>query len=350
MTKFFAAANTESGFCDLFSECFAPESHRRIYILKGGPGTGKSTLMKQVGFAAEANGYAVEYIFCSSDTDSLDGIRIPALGVAVLDGTAPHTTDPKYPGAVERIINLGNAFDYAGLEKERDTIKGLVEAKGEAYRTAYRFLAAAGRMAHEREDLLVPTFLSGKADAAIVRLLQLLKKAEKGKETRRFLSAIGTRGCVRLDTLRQKAKKVYAVMEKHGLEYLFMRHLYAALSHEGIKMTVCATPLVMSQIEAIYIESERLLFLVTEENALLTTDKPINCARFASREALSARRAGLRFTEKCRRHLLEGAFASLAEAGAIHGKIEEIYGKHIDFSAVENIKNRMIAEIFANNV
>ena len=43
MEKYFAAANTESGFFSLFDEVFSPEHLRRIYILKGGPGTGKST-------------------------------------------------------------------------------------------------------------------------------------------------------------------------------------------------------------------------------------------------------------------------------------------------------------------
>jgi Mrp family chromosome partitioning ATPase len=53
MKKFFAAANTEMGFRSLFDEIFAPEKFRRIYILKGGPGTGKSTLMRNLGAVAE---------------------------------------------------------------------------------------------------------------------------------------------------------------------------------------------------------------------------------------------------------------------------------------------------------
>ncbi len=350
MTTFFAAANTEMGFHSLFPSYFAPEAHRRIYILKGGPGTGKSTLMKQVGFAAEANGYTVEYLYCSSDTDSLDGIRIPALGIAILDGTAPHTTDPKYPGAVERIVNLGEAFDGKGLEKERNTILSLSKAKGDAYRTAYRFLAAAGRMAHERDDLLIPAFLSGKAEAAVLRLSETLKKAEKGEETYRYISAIGTRGYVKLDTLRKKAKKVYAVSEKNGLEYLFMKHLHAALLRAGVAMMVCSTPLVDSHIEAVYIESEGVLFAVTEESAIQPMDKIINSARFAQRDALAQRRAKLRFTEKCMKGLMEGALSSLREAGRVHGKLEEIYGKNMDFSAVESMKNRIVSEIFANNM
>ncbi len=350
MTKFFAAANTEHGFQSLFSAYFSPEAHRRLYILKGGPGTGKSTLMKQIGFAAEANGYDAEYIYCSSDTSSLDGVRIPALGISVLDGTAPHTTDPVYPGAVERIVNLGDAFDYTGLEKEREDILLLCRAKADAYRTAYRFLAAAGRLAHETDDLLAPVFLSGKAEAAAGRLSLMFKKAKKGEEKRIYISAIGTRGYVKLDTLQKRAKKIYAVTEKNGLEYLFMKHLHAALLRDGIEMTVCATPLVDSHIEAIYIEGEDILFAVMSETDASSADKIINSARFASKERLSARRARLRFAEKCGKTLLDGALSSLAEAGRLHGELETIYGRYTDFSKVDRIKSRMISEIFANNM
>ena len=111
MKKFFAAANTSNGFSSLFDEIFAPEKFRRVYILKGGPGTGKSTLMGNIGLIAQSRGYDVEYICCSSDPDSLDGVIITELSVAILDGTSPHITDPVYPGAVERIVNLAEAFD-----------------------------------------------------------------------------------------------------------------------------------------------------------------------------------------------------------------------------------------------
>jgi len=34
-------------------------------------------------------GYDVEFMHCSSDNNSLDGVVIPSLKIALLDGTAP---------------------------------------------------------------------------------------------------------------------------------------------------------------------------------------------------------------------------------------------------------------------
>ena len=71
-----------------------PEKARAIYILKGGPGCGKSTLMGKIGDWAEEAGLETEYILCSGDPGSLDAVVIPALKAAVVDGTAPQGVVP----------------------------------------------------------------------------------------------------------------------------------------------------------------------------------------------------------------------------------------------------------------
>ncbi len=93
--SYFLGANTPGGFYSLMDKLLDPSKARAIYILKGGPGCGKSTLMKKLGAWAEELGHTPEYIWCSGDPDSLDGVIFPDLGVAVADGTAPHGAAPK---------------------------------------------------------------------------------------------------------------------------------------------------------------------------------------------------------------------------------------------------------------
>lgn len=90
---YFAAANTSAGFVSFFDALFDPKQLKKIYILKGGPGVGKSTLMKNAALAAQKNGFHPIFYHCSSDPKSLDGLLIPETGKAVLDGTAPHTVE-----------------------------------------------------------------------------------------------------------------------------------------------------------------------------------------------------------------------------------------------------------------
>lgn len=88
-THFFLGANSGHGFQNLFHEFCAPENYRDLLVLKGGPGVGKSTMMRRIGQAMEDCGEQVEYLYCSGDPKSLDGVHIPRIRVAVVDGTAP---------------------------------------------------------------------------------------------------------------------------------------------------------------------------------------------------------------------------------------------------------------------
>ena len=90
--QYFLGANSPTGFYSLYDQLLPPEQASAIYILKGGPGCGKSTLMRRVAALAQEAGEPVEYILCSGDPDSLDAILLPGKpdlfrgGVADLDG------------------------------------------------------------------------------------------------------------------------------------------------------------------------------------------------------------------------------------------------------------------------
>src|SRR5690554_4674737 len=103
----FPGGNTTVGFYSYFDQILPYENANHIYSLKGGPSVGKSSIMKKIGKKMTELGYSLEYHHCSSDPNSLDAIVIPKLKVAFLDGTSPHIVDPKYPGVIDEIVNLG---------------------------------------------------------------------------------------------------------------------------------------------------------------------------------------------------------------------------------------------------
>ena len=85
--QYFLGANSPTGFYSLYDQLLPPEQASAIYILKGGPGCGKSTLMRRVAALAQEAGEPVECILCSGDPDSLDAILLP--GKRPLWWTAP---------------------------------------------------------------------------------------------------------------------------------------------------------------------------------------------------------------------------------------------------------------------
>jgi len=164
MENFFAAANTAGGFVCWYDDIFNPRELDFCYIIKGGSGTGKSTLMKKVAAKAEKLGGRCERYYCSSDPTSLDGV-IATLSdgrrIAMLDGTAPHTHDPKYPGAAEAIINLGQYWCEDILKGQREEIIALSERKSRLFGQAYGYFGAAGTLFLSRINEARGALLSG---------------------------------------------------------------------------------------------------------------------------------------------------------------------------------------------
>ncbi len=119
--KMFPGAVTSQGFFS-FYHYMIQQNAEHIFVIKGGPGVGKSTLMKKIAQSMLERGYDIEYHCCSSDNGSIDGVVIPKLNIGLMDGTSPHIVDPKNPGAVDEIINLGEYWDEAMLKRSRKQI------------------------------------------------------------------------------------------------------------------------------------------------------------------------------------------------------------------------------------
>ncbi len=132
----FPGGNTCYGFHS-FYEYMVPLEVKRKYILKGGPGVGKSVLMKKIAQVFAQKDYDLEYHWCSSDSNSLDGIVIGEQEVCFLDGTAPHIIEPKFPGAVDEIVNLGRFLQRDLLVNNKADILDLTAQITSCFSRAY---------------------------------------------------------------------------------------------------------------------------------------------------------------------------------------------------------------------
>ena len=144
--KYFLAANSCEGFYSEFDNSYLPDGEWRAYIIKGGPGTGKSSFMKRFADAAENKGERALRCPCSSDPDSLDAVILPDKKIVIMDGTAPHTVDPKFPGVCEKILNFGEFWvDDSFAEHKSEVIRLTLKNKA-LHASAARFLRAAGTL------------------------------------------------------------------------------------------------------------------------------------------------------------------------------------------------------------
>lgn len=142
-TRYFLGGNTVCGFTSFYGG-FCRGADDFLWVIKGGPGCGKSSFMKTIGKAAEDAGLDAEYVLCSGDPDSLDGVYIPKLRTGYVDGTAPHIIEAVTPGAASLYLDLGQFYDRIALRHERRAIEQLQTRYRACYRAAYDRLAALG--------------------------------------------------------------------------------------------------------------------------------------------------------------------------------------------------------------
>ena len=121
VSKYFLGETTPMGFKTSFDEQIRSKNFY-TYILKGGPGTGKSSLMKKI--ALEFSDIDdLDLYHCSSDPNSLDAVVLKGAEVAVVDGTSPHVFDANYPGVCQSIVNLGACWDKEKLQKYEEMME-----------------------------------------------------------------------------------------------------------------------------------------------------------------------------------------------------------------------------------
>ena len=118
--KYFLGAMTQNGFSTEFRKIMADTDYY-TFILKGGAGTGKSSLMKKIAAEFEPLEHVTRY-YCSSDPASLDAVVLHGSKAIICDGTAPHVMECTYPGACQKIVNLGQYWDETKLKAHKNEI------------------------------------------------------------------------------------------------------------------------------------------------------------------------------------------------------------------------------------
>ena len=320
--EFFAGANTANGFVSIFDAVLA--GAEKVYIIKGTCGCGKSTFMKTVASEAEARGYAVHRIFCSGDPDSLDGIIVPELGIALADGTAPHVLEPKNPVLREKIIDLGGFIDEKRLAPHKEELAALSADKALRYAAAYRLLHAAGSVSEAANAFSVYD------EAGIARAARrVLGKYAPSKGKRRaesvFASAFTARGRVVLPCFGRVETLIPTGREDERAAKLFLRCAadYARASGREYVASLCADD--PAEYDSLYFPRDGALFtaLAAPPCADCAKTADLSLSRFCKTAAGPKKR--IKELDLIADGIREQAERELAAARSLHERAESLY-------------------------
>lgn len=349
-SHFFLSANTPQGLVSHPEQLYSAKDGWRAFILKGGPGTGKSFFIEKVGKAMQQLGLNVEYIHCTSDSDSYDGLAVPPLKVCLLDGTPPHAIEPKYPGAVESIINLGECCDENALARQHDKIIVFAARISAIYDRAFRFLGAAGslqadiaRQAYECADL-------GKMERYATRLAkrEFPPRRRQGRESQRFLTGITPGGVVFYKDTVSSYEKIFVIEDDFGLGRFLLARIRAFALSMGYDVISCNCPMSPAdRLEHLLVPALSIAFVTSNRFHKLDFKgcRHIHIRRFIDNETLKLRRQRIVFNRKAARELIAEAIKLLGEARASHDILKDIYASATDFSAVDHKADDLTARL-----
>lgn len=342
---YFAGANTSRGFVSAYPQWVREEESFRVYFIKGGSGTGKSSLIKQCARAAGQVGADVTLLLCSSDPTSADGVILQGKNgrrIVILDGTAPHTADPALPGAVGEIVDVGVGWDVSRLAERREEICLARRGKGEAYARAYRYLSAYQSVSDGVSALLSECILHDKLRAAAARLLGDCRAGDRFLEEIRYTYALSMHGPYSLNTFSALAERKCAIVDAYGTGEFFLEALRDQAMDRRLAVYTSPTPACPNRLQELYFPESRTHFcLVPDRESGAEAARCIHMQRFLDRSALAARRGRIRFAGKCGEMLFEGALSALDDAGKEHFRLEEIYKGSMDFSVVQEKTDRL---------
>lgn len=342
---YFAGANTRNGFVSLFDEAFSDV--KKLYILKGSSGCGKSTLMKRIAGRAQKLGIPTDIIYCSADPESLDGVVIPLLGIAVADGTSPHVMDVKYPCVRETIINLGQFWDESKIIPHRDEIIALTDAKSRHYQNAYRCLSAIGSVNDLAKQLVTKHIDRAKLDSVTFKLAEKIANDKKGSINCLFSSAFTASGLKILPVFGE-VKTLYNLNGRGSDELLTA--LYGVASEQGLPMTVSRSAIDPSVPDSLFFpESSTLITsLPTPPCRSAATEKTLSSARYIKVSELNSAKNRLKGLDKLSLELSGEAQKELSSAKSVHNDIEAIYIPAMNFTLLDEYTLSLIDSIFGN--
>lgn len=356
-SAFFAASNSFMGFHSYFEEIFRARDVEHLYIIKGGPGTGKSSLMRYIATEHKRCGADIEYYYCSSDQSSLDGIivRHGKRCFAVIDGTAPHSFDTVLPGVRDEIIDLGRFWDTAKLREEAcaSEIMRLVAEKAKSFERALEHLAAYERVSAAIDSIMDEyTYQDGIAKYA-VSLLDSFGSRACGDVRVGLIDSVGVHGRIRLGTYERLADKVITVRDTFGCGYRLMKCVYLLALERGLAAGVSFDPIIPSRVNALFFADAGISLSVSEsgdDEWVADGTECIGTRRFIDVIRYTHDKVRLKRLTDTKSMLRDMALGYFKESAEKHFALERIYVNAMDFDGLNSFRDTLcvrMMELFA---
>ena len=348
--KYFLGGVTPKGFLTYLGE-LVNDTMYYTYILKGGPGTGKSSFMKRIAKHFEKRENIV-YYYCSSDPDSLDAIELTVSKVIIVDGTAPHVFEPKYPGVCERIINLGEYWNKQELKENSEKIISTINHNKSLMAMASDNHKVLSKACEDRYNFAKDYVDKGKIENAAKDFCAKIFEANrgrKGEKNIRQLSVMTRYGYMtQMDTV-DNYSKVFILKDDSFIASDIFIDIVAKRAMEIGYDTVISPCLLFGSFIGEHLLIKELDVAIITSNPMThinyDADNIIDCQGFYKEDGSIQNEVFLKDNTKRIDELTGKSRQLLNEAKSVHDEIEKYYSSAMNFELVESLFKVVCEEI-----
>ena len=350
--RFFFGGVTPNGFSTQLMPSITGKEYY-TYILKGGPGTGKSQMMKRIAerFARSED---VTCFYCSSDPDSLDAVMMHASKAIIVDGTPPHVSEPRFPGVCQEIVNLGQYWDKSVLQENSELIIKASELNKSMMASVASYNKALGLICDDTyacaEGCADGQRIEGAARSLCDDLLQNHeRRTGRGKQAIRQLSVMTPRGYTTLPDAAESCRKLYILDDKlFAASCMFIDAVAARAMEYGYDTKM--SPCLLSGIPI----SEHLL--IDELGIALMTSNPltqianeraeyIDCSIYYDKEQMQPFEKHFAANHSLMDAIAGALHEMFEDAKRVHDEMERYYISAMDFNALDGVCEKICEEI-----
>ncbi len=345
---FFPGGNTSDGFFSYYNYITPKNKLEKIYTIKGGPGVGKSTFMKDIASYFESLGEQIEYYHCSSDPDSLDGILLKQKKILFTDGTAPHIIDPVYPGVLYEMINLADFFDSKILIKSKNEIIKLTDEISDIFKSSYIYLKALKNIKFSLEAQYEKAVKKNDFTTFSNILIKKIIKNRRGRgynEKKLFISAISPYGLRNFIDQSINCENIFVLNTNEGdLSYKIIEAVKDALKNSdfGMQCFYCPTSpkthtehIIIPELDCAVITSNK--YHKCFKGEILETKELYNLNSLVSEH--------LKYDQALYESLITQCINILRKAKDAHDLLEKYYISAMDYSRLNKFKSNFISSI-----
>jgi len=339
------SSNTGEGFRTFIPDLL--EDVDRVFIIKGVPGSGKATLIRDLGEKAAESGLDIEYWISALDPQSPEGLYIPALGTAVVNGSLLPGSPASYPAAPGYVLNL-DRFLTDWPAEEGEEVKELFKEIEQKQAAAQKYLQEAQGLKRQMAELSC-SGIKGRQYTRLVKEITARILQRSGGEKHYFAAALTPEGLISyIDQLSEEYPQRYLFKGCVLIQSSIIGEIAREIKKSGYGVEFYHSGLEPGRILMVMVRELQLVLLAADEVRIRQRpgDVVINLRDWLGEEQRQEEGEDLYALYESYTELLN---KTAREMKSLLQKLNEIgkrYAPRMDFAGLEQLKNEIMKEIF----